>query len=363
MKAFLRLDAVIEVVQEVKYKLRTTSSRFDTYRDDILFKLLPSLNQSKDEEYWDMAVNYFVERIHIDLLNMRQYYLSFLVKLFQLSNEDRKRRLVLILVAQYMGLSTQKFSYKDDYVAAVFKMIVNCGLFEEYQLLFKPLRYQNEYNGLLIQLLITHGNLLLAEKYCLEQIAGNSNMDYDTMYLDFLAEIYTNWKDDKKLAMVLKETLSKSFDFNAYLFVDKHTEEGEEKKKWRTKLLIKARQQAPYHLSAVLFSFQLLDEQNKYAKMVDYLDSTVTYQIIARYADKLALSRHDQFLREMLFRRDSEEDETEEMNPYFNELLAVMMKHYSIQELTLGIKEAKRRSLYLNPNKFVFFIDENLKLA
>ncbi|WGQ10126.1 hypothetical protein QG516_00465 [Pedobacter gandavensis] len=360
--AFLRFDAILDVVNEIKYNLKTNSNRIETYHKGILSKVIPLVHQITEEAYWDKVVNFFIARIHVDLLHIRNYYLSFLVQLYSLSEEERKHKLALNLLTQYIGLSGQKFQHKEDYVAVVFNMVVDCGLFELHYLLFKPMHNKNDYNYLLIGLLIKEGHLLLAEKYCLEQIANNCVSDYNKSYLKFLAEIYSRLEDNQKLAMVLKETFAWSFDFDAYSFVSKHIVESQEKKKWRINLLSRARRLAADQPGATLFWFQLLDEEGRYEKMLDYLDSTVTYEVIIRFAEKMSLKYHTVFFTRLIHKRDHPEDQMagKQLTPVLNQLMVIMRKLYSPQELQLAIKHVRRNAYYASPNLFVLYMETQL---
>lgn len=360
--AFLRFDAILDVVGEIKYNLKTNSNRIETYHNGVLSKVIPLLHQITEEPYWDKVVNFFIERIHVDLLNIRSYYLSFLVQLYNLSEEERKHKLALGLVTQYAGQSGQDFHYKEDYVIVVFNMVVDSGWFPSYYQLFRPMYHKNDYNDLLIGLLIEQGQLPLAEKYCLEQIANNSVSDNNKSYLKFLVEIYTRLEDNQKLAMVLKETLTWSFDFDAYSFVSKHIAESEEKKKWRINLLSRARRLAADQPGATLFWFQLLDEEGNYPKMLDYLDSTVTYQVLIRFAEKMSLEYHAVFFTRLIHKRDHPEDQMagKQLTTILGQLMVIMRKVYSPQELLLGIKHVRRNSYYASPNLFVLYMEKQM---
>ena len=363
--SFLRFHAIMEACGEAQLKLNTSSNRFGKYQESLIARILMPIHQIRDEEYWDKAVSYFTDHIIGGAHAVRIYYLSFLVDLHALSNIERRQRIAKDLVTQYTKVDPNRFYNGDTYTAIIFSLIVKSGLFQEYYMLFKPIRYRNEHNILLIGLLIEHGYFPLAEKYCLEQIAGNSREEYDMAYQDLLIEIYTLEKDDSKLAMVLKDTLPRTFNFNTYLFVIDHIDEEQEKTKWRTKLLTRARQLASYNFDAMLFSFQLLDYEGNYKKMTVYVDSNATYQVIVRYAENMILSDRNNFLKQITCRTDNIRENyaqigMEELQLLFKQLLDILLKHYAKEELLLFIKDAWKSSRYYSPNRFVVFMNENL---
>ncbi len=362
-ESFLRLHAIMEGCETVQSKYGDLNGRISKYEENVLMKVLPAIHQLQDEDTWDKAVNYFTVRIHGAPYYLRSFYLRFLEKLHRLSSIERKRSLTVNLVAQFMKVNARQFYDGTQYIKTVFDLVASSGLFEDYYLLFEPLRYQNDYNVELIEWLIEYDKLALAEKYCLEQIAGNSREDFNGDYLRLLAEIYTIEKDNQKLAGVLKEALSYSFDFNTYLFVDEYLEEGEEKSKWRNKLFTRARREASYHPGAMLFSFQLLDHEHEYVKMLDYLDAGTSYEVIVQFAEKLAATNKDRFLSHMLYRSDDMSDsdlQPEQLQPILEQLFNVFVKRYTQQELMLVVKDFNKKGRYRIPNRFVSFMMNKL---
>lgn len=361
--SFLRLNAILEVCEEIQSGIYTSSSRFNKYQETILLKIIPILNQIRDEKYWDKAVEYFVEHMQGAGFNIRKHYLSFLWQLHQLSNTDRKKRLAINLVSEYIKVNPQKYHNGNDYTSTIFSMVVDSDLFEDYYLFFKPLHYQNEYNILLISLLIKHDFLLLAEKYCLEQINANAQELYDRPYLEFLIEIYNLNKDDEKLCRIFKMILPQIFDFNIYLFIEERMEDGEDKRKWRRDILTRSRLLAKTRFSAMLFSFNLLAHENNYKKMIDYIDESASYEIIANYADEMILSNRNNFLKQLLSKPDNfiwngDQQELEIEEKTFFELFHTLLKHYSTQELKLAVKE--KMYAYYTGNRFVVFTRKQL---
>lgn len=95
-------------------------------------------------------------------------------------------------------------------------------------------------------------------------------------------------KDNNKLLVVLKELIPQTFDFEDFISVYEQVE-GDEKKKWRTKILTRAGHMASYNKDAMLFSFRLMDYEQNYKKMIDYIGSHTPYSIVIQYADKMVL--------------------------------------------------------------------------
>lgn len=365
--SFLRMHALMEACEQVQEKYGDFNSRITKHLEKLLLKVVNPLVQIKDEEVWDKIVERFADKIHGGPYYVRIYYLKFLTGVHQLSVMERRRSLATALVTQFMKVDVRSFYDGTKYTIGIFDIVVNSGMFEEYCIIFQPIRYQNDYNCRLIAQLMELDMYALAEHYCLEQIEANSNDQYDRAYLEFLAEIYTIEKEDKKLAGVLQTGLSYTYDFNTYLFVESQMEESEEKKKWRNQLLASARREAGYNYSAMLFTFQLLDHEQNYSRMFDYLDATARYEVIARFAEKLAIYDIGKFLKTLLYKSDNinadDNREVARLQPFFEELLKVCLKRYSTDELNLIIKERLKDRRFYGPNLFLAFMKIRLSLV
>jgi hypothetical protein len=267
------------------------------------------------------------------------------------------------LIKQYVKDKAGQLNKGDTYSFSIFHLVKNSGLFEKYFDLFKPIRFKNEYNDDLISMLIECGYLKLAEKYCLEQIDGNYRQEYSLSYLGHLKEIYTIDKANKKLSEVLALLIPQTFDFMDFLSVYEQME-GDEKKKWRTKILTRAGHMASNNKDAMLFSFRLMDYEQNYKKMIDYIGSYTPYSIIVQYADKMALVDRNGFIRQLMNKSDntwlSSLVEKESQDKFFLQLLNTLRKHYSLSELKLIIQQFEKSKTFNRANNFVDFVKENL---
>lgn len=318
------------------------------------------MHNLQDEAAWDAATGYFVERINGIHFDLRDYYLAFLTQLHDTSDKERKERLTHQLVAQYTNSKQEQLYNGDTYTYIIFNLVKKSELFKKYYGLFKPVRFQHEYNDDLISLLIEYGNLKLAEKYCIEQIQDNYPQEYRVSYLGHLKEIYTIDKNGNKLAAVLKELIPQTFDFMDFLSVYEQME-GDEKKKWRTKILTRAGHMSSYHKGAGLFAFRLMDYEQNYKKMIDYIGSNTPYSIIIQYAEKMVLVNGDGFIKQLINKSDNSWSNIEEdLDEIFLQILTILQKHYSLSELKLIIRQSEKAGYYFRANNFVDFMKKQL---
>ena len=362
-ESFLNFDALTVGCNEVLLQVNASGNRLNKYLEDLLLKAIEPLDNLQDEEAWDIATGYFIERINNVHFGLRDYYLSFLTQLQDASSNERKERLTHRLVKQYAKSKPGPLSTGHNYTSSIFHMVKNSGLFGNYFDLFKPVRLKNEYNDDLISILIEYGYLKLAEKYCLEQIEGNYHQEYSLSYLGHLKDIYVIDKATRKLSEVLIRLIPQTFDFTDFLSVYEQME-GDEKKKWRTKILTRAGHMASYNKDAMLFSFRLMDYEQNYKKMIDYIGSYTPYSVIVQYADKMALVNKNGFIRQLINKSDNNwsrnQEDIEMQDKLFLQILNILRKHYSLSELKLTLRQFEKTGIYYRANHFVSFVKENL---
>lgn len=362
-ESFLNFDALAGACNEVLLSVNTSGNKLNKYLEDLLLKTIEPLHNLQNEDAWDIATGYFIERINDVHFNLRDYYLSFLTQLQDVSSNERKEKLTHKLVKQYVKSKPAQLNTGHNYTFSIFHIVKNSGLFGKYFDLFKPVRFQNEYNDDLISMLIEHGYLKLAEKYCLEQINGNYRQEYSLNYLGHLKEIYVIDKAPQKLAEVLTRLIPQTFDFTDFLTVYEQME-GDEKKKWRMKILTRAGHMASYNKDAMLFSFRLMDYEQNYKKMIDYIGSYTPYSVIVQYADKMALVNGNGFIRQLMNKSDNtwfgSQEEKEMQAELFLQILNILRKHFSLSELKLILRQFEKTGRYYRANNFVDFMKENL---
>ncbi|NLR80202.1 hypothetical protein [Chitinophaga eiseniae] len=355
--AFQNFDALIEAVEDTQAKIATASNRFSKYVESQLLKVLTSLQQLPTDEGWLVAIGYFADRIIGMNFALRTYYLSFVVSVLNGSSQTRKIMVTDKLVKQYTKCNLSQIDYNNIYTKTVFGLVQDSDLFKTYYNVFKPIRFDNDYNGELIGQLVESGHLRLAEKYCQEQIKANVRDEYNELYLQFLKEIYTIEKNEKKLAEVLKELFPFTFDFDDYLFICKQMEIEEERKKWRTRMLARARQMPSFYKAAVIFPFRLMDYEGKYKKMIEYINSSTPYSIIGKYANKMILADRNGFLNELFHKIDDFIDiESDEISADISALAKILENNYSKIELQQVIHNVQKRGWFYKENILISFL-------
>ncbi len=194
-----------------------------------------------------------------------------------------------------------------------------------------------------------------------EQIKSNYRDEYNVPYLKSLKEIYVIEKDDENLAKVLSVLFPYTFEFDDYLFII-NTLSEEERKKWRTKILARARNASGNSNSqAIEFCFKLMNYEKGYTKMIGYIDAHTPFALILQYFEPMALAEKDKLL-EAIVRKSDDYVYTNAQNASacFPELFTIAVKHYSAGYLKSVISNAEKNSRYYSPNRFLVYMKGRL---
>jgi hypothetical protein len=363
-KSWLNFHTLLETCLAFQERAETGSSRIPKFVDTVLQKSQESVRVLQNEASWDKATGYFIHAVPDGTNDIRLHYLVHLKNIINISGEDRKLRIIDLLATQFKKINPDKLIYGAGYSKFIFQLVNEHGLFTKYYGLFKPIRFDNDYNQELIGLLIDNNHLAIAKQYCDEQIKGNFREDFNIPYLKKLKQIFIIEKDDENLAKVLSALFPYTFEFDDYLFIIKTLPE-EERKKWRTKMLTRARHLSQSRNSrAMEFSFKLMDYEKSYKKMIDYIDSDTPYTLILRYFEPMFGADKTKLLDEIMRKSDHygyPMYNTQDDSDCFFELLALAVKHYSADYLKAVIKAAEKRDRYFyRPNRFLIYMTERL---
>jgi len=363
-KSFLNFHTMLEACIDFQFKVDSGSNKISKFIDEFLQKSVEAVSNLQVEEAWDKAISYFINHVPDGLNRVRMHYLLHLKNIISISSEERQIKIINWLAKQFEKSKPDTLMNGTFYCKFIFEIAKDYSLFPEYSNLFKPIRFDNEYNQTLITLLIENKNLDLAKKYCNEQIQYNYRQEYNILYLKLLKEIHLIEKDDEALALLLPVLVPFTFDFDDYLFV-KERLTGEERKKWQTKMLAKSRGvSSPYKKAATVFFFKLADTEKTYRKMIDYIDSDTPYSIILQYFESMVLTDKNRLLEAILrktedygWNRGRENDEA-----YFPELFELFVRYYQADYLKMVISSAEKGRFYFRPNDLIVYIKQQLSV-
>ena len=363
--SFIAFHSVLESCIAFGGKILATGVKISNYVQSLLDSSLEPLLQLYSEEAFATATNFYHREIVEGPNGVRLHYLLHLQKLFSLSTPGRFAVGLKKLVQQYSTSQPEKRFNGSVYTKTLFSFVEANGFLPRYLTVFKPIRYDNDFNSLLIEKLIKSSALELAENFAKDQIAGNSREEFNRPYLELLKKIYMLQNNEEALSDVIAQLLPFTFNFDDYLFFYNRMPEGEEKKKWRTRLLSKAKNAGSYGRgSAQLFHFRLLAYEKSYKKMIDSIDSATPYSLILTYLGPMAATDSTKLLKVILDKYDkdvwnlsvTEKDAEEETFPLLQQALE---KLYGTQTLVAALKN-QRNNRYMHKNRLVSYLTMKL---
>lgn len=364
-KAFQSFHSLVEQCLYLHSTISSGSIRIYRYVEDLLKQSELALNDVQHEDNWLLAANHFVQHIPAPSGGIRIHYVMHLKNIISTASDVKRKKLISRLTKQFKMLSSEDRLNWAMYAKIIFGIVKSYGLLPENYKIFKPLIFENEFNEELIGFLIENNHLDLARQYCQAQIAANYQEQYNIPYLKFLKNIYTIENDEVNLAYTLKELFPWTFDFDAYLFIINRME-PEEKKKWRTKVLSRARNAIQrYHYDALAFCFELMDHEKNYRKMTEYIDSYTPYAVILKYFEPMAATEKPRLLEAITRKSDSSwhlyTDKVGDDDSCFPALFDLTEKYYSADYLRMLIKQLEKGKIhYYRPNRFIKYIKERL---
>lgn len=364
---FLLLQSIIETCSFYEERLYTNSKRITGYLTKITDELSAILGIIKDLDAWKKSLGYFIAEIFLPDYGLRRTYLDLIISLFNTSTMDRRTEIVGLMATLYEDKKSASVQDRNDILKFLFKLATANHVFSKYKHLFSPIRHEPSYNLNLIDLLIVEGDLKSAEAHCLAQIKANTREDYDFQYLFRLKNIYKSTAEDGKLAGILQALLIHAPDFLDYQFVLLHRPADTDLKRWRNRVLARARQMADYDIDASDFSLALMDLEKNYMGLIEYLDNKVTYLQILPYATILISLHPESFIDKLINRMDCPPDDEllnqapDILNQSLEELYLILLNHYEPEQIKLMAK--KRTSLYRGwSNIFVKYLSTKFAL-
>lgn len=368
-EGFLAFHAVLDACLLFGHKVRATGVKISNYVEALLNQAVEPIAQLYSDEAFDTATAFYRTHLFDEHRQVRPHYLQHLQKVLSLSAPGRLAAGTKKLVQHYTAANPAQLVNGSAYTKSLFEFVERQAFLSDYLTVFKPITYDNTFNTQLIEKLIEAGALELAEKYAREQILGNYREEYNLPYLELLKRIYSLQRDEDKLAGVTAQLLPYTLDFDDYLFLYNHMPESEEKKKWRTRIINKAKNAFSYREDGPKdFYFRLLDHEKSYKKMIGAINSYTPYRLIVEYYEPMALTDKTALLRAIIDKSDSYswrylDDKEENDEHYFPALLAALVKTYGKQMLLVAVKGAEAGRFYYRPSEFIAFLKKALTSA
>ncbi len=362
------LDFIFSKTSETNYLLFTTlvnelngfyddyyitSTRISTLVKNLSDSLLKSLFNIKDFEEWQKRANFY-----ISLIFKKKFYpreLEFCDQVYEYSKTNSSQNQYIINIIDEKSsnliedLSNKNLILNFELESFIFKVITENNLFIKHAHWFKPRRFENSYNLSLLKELLKINQNELAEKICLEQIAGNYNSEFDIPYVKILITIYKQNQDNIKLANVLSEYGKYIYSIEDYLFIKEHLP-IEKFKKYRIAVLKNANYSLHQgNIDAFDFYYEVKKLDGKPGEIFNILQYCNNLEIINRYKEIALKIDKVKFLQAILNYSSYYEENDETIN--------------SISEYVVKSIRKNDLEFYLKniPNYFRNSISESIK--
>ena len=346
---FKQVHALIATVIEYKYRILTSSKRFETYFKQILTQIEEVLLNIRDDETSTKCLSYFSKEFFLDgYAGIRREYTNIFVHIFNSSSDQMRSKITGIIAEIYQARKDERVEDSKELLQLLLHMVVINKNFTEYKDIFQPIRHAIAYNIKLIDSLIELGDLSTAETYCIEQINQNTDSIYDRDYVVRLKQIYTQTKDDKKLVGVLSRELLYKPNFDNYTFVLSRIDLDAQFKKWRNQVLANARQLAGFYKDAADFSLALRNLEGDFKGLLAYLDEHADYDSIALYTKQLIQYSAEAFMKRLITKIDSDRDRRLKMDhpakleETLERIYQIVVLQYGVENLMLIVKQREK---------------------
>ncbi|MFD0699474.1 hypothetical protein [Myroides pelagicus] len=329
-------------------QINYNSTRIETFAGKFAdFYSLSILNIKDQTEQGIIIKNLFSTLYDSTDYHLETMSLELLVKLFSQLNDKSIKQAFSSEIIKLLKYFNKKNRFGEDVEQLYFFLIVliNTDDFKDNYHLFKPIRFENQYNLLFLEHLLVH-DIELTQKYCLEIMDSNYHPFYNTPYIEILTEIYITTENYKGLAKLKATNFLTDPNLEDYLFIKQHLDDQNIFTKFRTKVLSTLRNSFSYYNddnSNVELYFDILHSEQNYKKMLEVLNNDIPQTIIYCYAEQLQKENPLCFLNKVL-----------EIGQYltFNQIVEPKLadfitKHYSKEQITQAFKKytANRRSL------------------
>ncbi|TFF36867.1 hypothetical protein [Mucilaginibacter psychrotolerans] len=362
--AFKNLHTMLQCCYQFQFGINTTSVRITKYLEAILKDSETPINNLQNDEAWYRATGFFINNLFEGKNEVRMYYLLHLQAIINAAGTEKRGKLIAALAGQYKKVKPDALLNGDHYTKVIFGLVNDNNLFPVYYDMFKPIHFENGFNEKLIALLIENNHTELAEKYCNQQIKANYRDEYNVAYFKLLKQIYTASTDEANLANVLTQLFPYDFNFDDYLFILARLQ-PDEQKKWRTKVLTKARNTSHGpDTRALEFCFKLMEHEGNYKKMIDYIESKTPYRLILQYFEPMVAADKAKLLNALVRKSDDSwfysEMRQKEAEDFVPQLFELAKKYFSTDYLMLLIKEQEKNRYSNKLNNLLAYVKKQL---
>lgn len=366
-KMFDVFNALLQSIADQHNSIETGSKAIVKYLNDLLRQTVEPVRNLVLDDGWEKAVGLFVKKIGGESIQLSLAYVGFLVELAGVCSPERELAIVEQLLARFKKLGRLDHFVPIQEIKQLLDIAVKVKLFEKYADLFIPLLYQNEFNLMLIDTLITCKMFDRAERIALEQIKRNVRSEFDYAYYKKLKEIYVLSGDLQRLPRVIEFTFPIDYDYEDFLFMQSQIEPKEKQKQWTDKIFTKAKMSAINRNGyAEIFCFTFLYFENELKKMVQLISDTWDYETVVYYFDEMHKADPVNLLKNIITRSSNkpswfiEHKELEERK-WYQPLAEKILSLYTVEDIKKSIAAKHDTKYYNSKGSFTIYLENKIK--
>ena len=241
-----------------------------TYSESIDKTLLEIILGIQDENEFNKVIFEITNYIYTDTGKISVRILNLSKTILANSSIERKRNVFRQVNDFFQKIKTLSVYHYNILNIELFEMVNNADLFENYYHQFKLSETDVSYNLSLIQKLIEHNKIELAESFCNAEIRSNYYEIYKPYYYQKLKIIYQITGNQQKLLETKKILLPHFFNFDDYLSIIETISENN-KVEFRTHIQKIAKKKSRGEYLPKVFLVKLAHYENRGKQLLSYL--------------------------------------------------------------------------------------------
>lgn len=304
---FEALSGLLEFTIVFNHDFGSGNSEINKYSVSVIQSAEEALLGLPEAE-WNKGLAGFLEVMASKESRLSYFFMTRLLNLYSKCEVSRKELLLNQIMHGFTNYLKACGQHKNEYLRAVLPYLSESdGSFLKHFHLFEPMRFEPDYNEMLVNKLLAINEVSLAEKYCLNVIVSNVSEEYNYPFYELLKAIYSAIGNRDKLLKIKKLLLPFTFSLEDYKQILISLNNIEEAVNFRKKMLSKARY--AYTPQAANFVFDLFLDEGDFKKAIKSINAYTPFVRLLEHWNSLLRADRKEFLRLILTEANLDIDE------------------------------------------------------
>lgn len=216
------LKAIFDGMINFEENVYINSIKIQRFVEKIGNEFLLTLHNVKDFDVWKETVTKLFDVFMPQSKGVLHLYeINFVEHIYDKSSQaQEKNSFYLEKWMQFLDyLNKNKLELSEAKYESLIQMCIDNNVFDKYNSYFKPIKYANSYNVMLMNELILAKKYDLVVTYANKQIEQNHYESYNAIYYKILRSVYLLQKDDEKFLKIVYKMMMVEYDFQDYLLI------------------------------------------------------------------------------------------------------------------------------------------------